>query len=149
MRLTPKQYKTFKRMTKKLKTEPKFFKTNYLYLLRKYSYLNKSHNIVKCGELKFKKEKVIILFNQLKKCGPKRKVDDEKKKKYSKKSLKKCHIYIKNGKVYVQRRQQKQKLKVPVIPQVIKTNIKAASTEKSKIIQKKTDGSLETKNVRF
>lgn len=91
MRITRKQYKTFNRMNKKLKTIPLFFIANYGYLMRKYSYLKKSHYIVKC-QLKFKKEKVIIVFNQLKKLGVQSKVEKEGKKQYSKKhQQKKCH----------------------------------------------------------
>lgn len=83
--------KTFNRINEKLKTKPLFFIANYGYLVKKYSYLKKSHYIVKC-QLKLKKHKVVILFNQLKKLGLKTKVEKEAKKRYSKKLQKKCHI---------------------------------------------------------
>lgn len=86
--------KTFNRINEKLKTTPLFFITNYGYLVRKYSYLKKSHYIIQC-QLKLKKNqpKVVLLFNQLKKFGLKTRKDEKNGKKHSPKKLeKKCHV---------------------------------------------------------
>lgn len=98
MQITKKQMKTFNRINEKLRTIPRFFITNYGYLLRKYSYLKKSHYIVKC-QLKLRKQRVVLLFNQLKKLGLNKIEDKEGKKQYSKKSQKKCHLRSRTGTV--------------------------------------------------
>lgn len=90
--------KTFNRINEKLRTIPRFFITNYGYLVRKYSYLKKSQLIVKC-QLKLRKQRVVLLFNQLKKLGLNKKDDKEGKKQYSKKSQKKCHLRKRPGTV--------------------------------------------------
>lgn len=91
MQITKKQMKKFNRINKKLKTIPTFFITNYGYLVRKYSYLKKSHYIVKC-QLKLRKQRVVLLFNQLKKLGLNRKENKD-----GNKFQKKCHVRNKLG----------------------------------------------------
>lgn len=148
MRITRKQYNTFNRMNKKLKTKPLFFITNYSYLLRKYSYLKKSHFIVKC-QLKFKKEKVIILFNQLKKLGVKAKVEKEGKK-HSKKLQKKCHKESKAG--IVKKSSKKPKLQPKVTNNsdgTVKKDDQFAKTTNKQPIQCEAHSTTENETVCF
>lgn len=81
--------RNFKRINEKLKTNSLFFVANHSYLVKKYSYLKKCHFIVKC-QLKLKKRKVVLPFNQLIKFGLNRK--DDGKKLNPKKLQKKCHV---------------------------------------------------------
>lgn len=109
MQISKKQMKKFNRINEKLKTIPTFFLTNYGYLVRKYSYLKKSHYIVKC-QLKLRKQRVVLLFNQLKKLGLNRKDNKE-----GNKFQKKCHVRNKLGtdhKSSVQKSKPQSKTKV-------------------------------------
>lgn len=133
MQITRKQIKTFNRLNEKLKTIPKFFITNYGYLLRKYSYLKKWHYIVKC-QLKMKKQRVVLQFNQLKKLGMNRKKDKEGKKLFSRKLQKKCHVRSKNEMVDKSRLQ---KLYSEI--RTIKTNDPADPVEKLGAVVKNLD----------
>ncbi len=83
--------KNFNRINEKLKTNSLFFITNHTYLAKKYSYLKKSHCIVKC-QLKLKKQRVVLSFNQLIRLGLNRKGDKDGKKQNAKPFQKKCHV---------------------------------------------------------
>lgn len=120
MRISRKQFNTFNRINEKLKTVPTFFISNFRYLMRKYFYLRNPHYIVKC-RLKFKKEKVIILFNQLKKLGPKYKSKKGTKQLSSKKSHKKFPKKIRPGKAHLES-STTHKSQVRVIRKVAETN---------------------------
>lgn len=95
MQLSRKQMKNFNRINQKLKTNSSFFVTNHNYLVKKYSYLKQCHAIVKC-ELKLKKRRVVLPFNQLIKLGLNRKVG---KKFRPKKMQKRCHVRGKSNAV--------------------------------------------------
>lgn len=132
--------KTFNRINEKLKTLPLFFIANYGYLVRKYSYLKKSHYIVKC-QLKLKKRRVVILFNQLKKLGLKTKEEKEAKKQYSKKLQKKCHVVRnKSGTCSLQKPKSESK---------IRDSHEKASTVHKEPTQSKALVTLEIETVRY
>lgn len=137
MRLTRKQFKTFNRINKKLKTIPLFFINNYDYLMRKYSYLKKSHYIVKC-QLK-KKEKVLILFNQLQLLSLNRKEVKEGKKQHLKKLQKERAFH----------RSTSNKSKVKPESRVIKITNDGGKTPTAgkEPTQHKTPGTEETETV--
>lgn len=140
MQITRKQMKTFNRINEKLKTLPLFFIANYGYLVRKYSYLKKSHYIVKC-QLKLKKRRVVILFNQLKKLGLKTKEEKEAKKQYSKNLQKKCRV--------VRNKSGTSSLQKPKSESKIRDAREKASTVDKEPTQSKALGTLDIETVRY
>lgn len=76
------------RITRK---QMKYFKAKQTNLAKKYSYLKKPRYIVKL-QLTFKKQRVVLLFNQLIIIGAKSKEDKPGHRQYSKRYQKRCHV---------------------------------------------------------